>query len=89
MDDQNTEFVFNGVTVSEEGFMHMLDESQQMMAATQREIAENFNVSDQTAGAIMYLRTRSRWTLAKEQELIERDHTGNPISMNVVLSGDF
>lgn len=84
-----TEFVFNGVPMTEEEFHQALDESQDFMIAEEEKISEEYGVSGNTASAILYLRGRSRWTLEKENELIARDKAGNPISLGVVLSGEF
>lgn len=84
-----TELWFNGMQVSEEEFNQMLNDSQEFMIEEEKKIKEKFHVSDDTASAILYLRSRSRWTLEKETELIERDHAGNPISLGAVLSGEF
>lgn len=85
-----TEFFINGTKIeNEEEFLEMLDKSQEYMIEQEKNIAETFQVSPDTASAIFYLRTRSRWTEAKEMELVNRDHEGNPISLGVVLSGEF
>jgi hypothetical protein len=84
-----TQFVFNGVEMNEDQFMDALNASQEIMMREQEEIREEYNVSNETASAIMYLRGRSRWTSAKETELVNRDHAGNPIPMNLVLQGEF
>lgn len=84
-----TEFVFNGVKVTEEEFQTLLKESAQAMAVQEEALVKAYGISEETAGAIVYLRSRSRWTEAKEQELIERDKAGNPIALAVVLRGEF
>lgn len=84
-----TEFVFNGVSMSEEEFNQALEESQEFMVAQEKEIREKYGVSENTASAILYLRSRSRWTLEKENELVERDKVGNPIPLGKVLRGEF
>jgi hypothetical protein len=84
-----TTFSFNGVEMTEEEFRKALDESQEYMRGEERRIQEEYGVTLNTASAIMYLRGRSRWTLEKELELIERDHAKNPISLGTVLSGEF
>ena len=52
-------------------------------------VQDRFTVSFETAENILYLRSRSRWTLEKEEELIRRDREGNPIKSVTVLSGEF
>lgn len=85
-----TEFFVNGEQVeNEEEFVRAVNAAQEIMIEQEKIIAETHGVSANTASAIFYLRTRSRWTLDKERELIDRDHAGNPISLGVVLSGEF
>ena len=84
-----TEFVFNGVELDEDAFFGALAEAQEHMIEAEREIRLNYGVSRNTASAIFYLRGRSRWTLEKENELVRRDHAGDPISLAMVLSGEF
>jgi hypothetical protein len=61
-------------------------EMQHEMLAEQEELAEALNVSMACAADVQYLRTRSRWTLEKEKELIRLHKEGNPPN---VLSGEF
>lgn len=84
-----TQFVFNGVELDEEAFNGALAEAQEFMIAMEDEIRLQYGISRNTAAAIFYLRGRSRWTLEKEQELVDRDRAGNPISLGNVLSGEF
>ena len=84
-----TELYFNGKRVSEEEFEQMLNDSHEYMVEREKEIKKKFGVSENTASAILYLRSRSRWTLEKEAELIKRDKAGNPISLGAVLAGEF
>jgi hypothetical protein len=84
-----TEFIFNGVPVTEEEFQSLAEKAQDWHITQAQTAMKAFNVSAETADAIVYLRSRSRWTETKEQELIDRDHAGNPIPMVVVLRGDF
>lgn len=84
-----TELYFNGQPVTEQELYDILDEAQEYMIDEEKKIAETFGVSDNTASAILYLRTRSRWTPEKEKELVDRDKGGNPISLRAVLAGDF
>lgn len=85
-----TEFFINDEKYeSREAFISALNAAQEIMIEQEKQIKEHFDVSDDTASAIFYLRTRSRWTQAKENELIERDHAGHPISLGKVLSGEF
>ena len=83
------EFSINGRRMSKDRFMAALDAAQKLMIDEEAKIKEEFGVSDETSSAIFYLRTRSRWTQAKEDELIRRDRAGNPISLGTVLSGEF
>lgn len=84
-----TEFFFNGQKVSEEEMQSLMEEAQGMIEASEREFAERFGVSLDTAAAAIYLRSRSRWSVEKELELIERDRAGDPIPLSDVLSGEF
>lgn len=85
-----TEFFVNGEQMEDdEAFNRALDEAQDRMIEAEKLIQNQFSVSEETASAIFYLRTRSRWTPEKEIELIERDHTGRPIPLGQVLSGEF
>jgi hypothetical protein len=85
-----TEFFVNGEQVEdEEAFNKALDEAQEYMVKAEKLIQDQFDVSGETASAIFYLRGRSRWTPEKEIELIERDHSGYPIPLGQVLSGEF
>jgi hypothetical protein len=84
-----TQFSFNGVELEEEAFLGALYEAQEHMIAAETQIRVDYGVSRNTASAIFYLRGRSRWTLEKELELVDRDHAGNPISLGSVLSGEF
>lgn len=83
------EFNFNGVEVNEEQFIALCESAESAINWELEEIHDRYGVSDETANAIVYLRGRSRWTIEKEQELVQRDLTGNAIPMNQVLSGDF
>jgi hypothetical protein len=85
-----TEFFIDGEKVeNKEAFVRALNVAQEVMVEQEKNIAETFEVSPDTASAIFYLRTRSRWTWDKERELIDRDHAGDPISLGAVLSGEF
>jgi hypothetical protein len=84
-----TEFYWNGREVSEAEFLSLADASQEAFVLDAKELVESIGVSRETADAILYLRGRSRWTQEKEDELISRDKAGNPISINVILRGEF
>lgn len=84
-----TEFSFNGQSMDKDEFIQALNESQEYMIAEEDRIKEEFGVSENTASAILYLRSRSRWTQEKEDELIDRDLAGMPISLGRVLRGEF
>jgi hypothetical protein len=84
------EIYVNGVKMRDvEEFTEVMDEISDGLVSYTQSVAEEFGVSLDTASAIVYLRSRSRWTVAKEEELIERDKKGNPISLGTVLSGEF
>lgn len=82
-------FSFNGDDVIEEEMDEMLSRSQDFLKEEEERIQKEFEISLNTAAAVLYLRGRSRWTKEKEQELIDRDHEGNPISLGKVLAGEF
>jgi hypothetical protein len=67
----------------------VMDKWQDAMIEDQYQIQSKLGVSASTASAIQYLRSRSRWTEEKEQELIDRDKAGNPIDLGIVLRGEF
>lgn len=83
------EIYYNGVKVTAEEANKLWEDTAKMIELERDATVRAFNVSEETAAAIVYLRGRSRWTEAKEQELIDRDHAGNPIDPNTVLSGEF
>lgn len=84
-----TEFMFDGVELDETAFLGALAEAQEQMIEAEKDVRIHYGVSRNTASAIFYLRGRSRWTMEKEQELVARDHAGDPISLGMVLSGEF
>ena len=84
-----TEFYWNGMKVTEEEMNQLANAQQEYMIENINAIRDVLEVSEDTASAIHYLRTRSRWTEEKEQELIDRDRVGNPIPLHDVLSGEF
>jgi len=84
------ELFFNGERVeSQEELGRLLRASTETMEAVERDAKALYGVSDQTASAIVYLRSRSRWTEEKEMELVRRDLAGDPIPLGTVLSGEF
>lgn len=83
------EFFFNGKRVTEDEMNRLIEASAGAIMREEAEVMREFNVTQYTAAGIVYLRGRSRWTQEKENELINRDHAGNPIPLNSVLSGDF
>jgi hypothetical protein len=72
-----------------ERFSKLMAQYQDALALEMQKLAEKLGVSEQTASAIQYLRTRSRWTQKKENELIRRDKKGNPVDFAKILSGEF
>lgn len=85
-----TEIFLNGEKLSgPEELNQLMNQWQEAMIAEQAEIQSEFGVSQPTAGAIQYLRSRSRWTPEKELQLIARDLLGDPIPLENVLSGEF
>lgn len=83
------EIILDGKMVTEKELAELLNELQERRIDAEEKIREEFGVSHETASAIFYLRTRSRWTQGKELELINRDRAGEPVSLGTVLSGDF
>jgi len=83
------EMYFNGVPVTEEEMSVLIEAANEAIAAEEVAIMQEHGVSEETASAISYLRTRSRWTEAKEMELIQRDKSGDPIPLSDVLMGEF
>lgn len=65
----------------------LMGEWQDAMIEDQKDIAKTLNVSLGAASSIQYLRTRSRWTQNKENELVRLDQAGEKFPD--VLSGDF
>lgn len=80
---------WNGRRVTHEEFDELLVSAEEEELRAEDEIMQRVGVSRPTASAIIYLRSRSRWTVEKELELIERDRAGNPIPLSEVLSGIF
>ncbi len=65
-----------------------LDTLSEIMAKVQDEtvlyiqsLAKELNVSENCAGDVWYLRTRSRWTQELENQLIQLHKEGNPPNM--------
>jgi hypothetical protein len=84
------EIYVNGIKMRDvDEFTEVMNEISHELVNYTQEIAEEFGVSLDTAGAVVYLRSRSRWTVEKEEELIQRDKAGNPIPLTTVLSGGF
>lgn len=80
---------FNGVKVTQDELAKIGDVWQDAMSKYIADVAKELGVSDDTASAIVYLRSRSRYTEYKEDLLIERDRAGDPIPLGRVLSGEF
>lgn len=84
------EMFFNGIRVeSVEELDRLLNESMDRVDEAEKAVQEKYGVSHTTACAIVYLRSRSRWTPEKERELVARDKDGDPIPLSTVLSGEF
>ena len=73
----------------EDALADALTEAQEYMISKEFELVDTLGVTLDTASAILYLRSRSRWTPEKEQELIDRDLSGDPISLGKILGGVF
>lgn len=72
-----------------EALNKLMDAAQDCWAREIEDIARKFNVSDEVAGDIWYLRARSRWTPELEQRLIDADHAGSPIDSVKVCNGEW
>ena len=70
-----------------EQFQKAMDQLQDSMIEEEKRIAEEFSISKKAASAILYLRSRSRWTQEKEDHLIRLDKNGEELPN--VLAGDF
>lgn len=68
-------------------FNRTMDLWQDAMVQDQKNIAKAFDISLSDAGLIQYLRTRSRWTQEKEDELIRLAKAGEELPN--VLAGEF
>ena len=77
----------NGVEMAPDEFDAALAEVHVAMAEEERSIAATYGCSDECASAISYLRSRSRWSEAKEAHLVALDRTGEPLPD--VYSGEF
>ncbi|RDJ35011.1 MAG: hypothetical protein DWQ19_09255 [Crenarchaeota archaeon] len=77
---QNGVMDFNQKDVNDPGTMLMvqtlLDRQQDSWTQEYLIIRDEFNLTDEYALAIWYLRTRSRWTQERENHLIEMCHNG-------------
>lgn len=79
-----------GITATQEqkdAFNKLMDAWQEAMLEEQKNIAQNLNVTLYAAGLIQYLRSRSRWTQEKEDELVRLDQAGEELPN--VLAGEF
>jgi hypothetical protein len=70
-----------------EAFTEVMDMWQDAMDNERNSLVKELGVSTQCAGYVQYLRTRSRWTQEKEDQLIELDKKGQELPN--VLSGAF
>lgn len=90
MSDEETEYYFNGVKLTEDQWMRMQVGHEQAMIQQEDIIMGQYaGISRDTAAAIQYLRSRHRWTWEKEKELADRDLAGDPIPLSDVLSGEY
>lgn len=82
-------FELSGDATQEEkdAFNKAMNTQQDAMSKDEKNIASTLNVSLHTAGLIQYLRTRSRWTQEKEDELVRLDQAGETLPN--VLAGEF
>lgn len=70
-----------------DAFNKAMDAQQEAMFDDQKNISNMLKVSLHTAGLIQYLRSRSRWTQEKEDELVRLDQAGEELPN--VLAGEF
>lgn len=83
-----TEYFFNGQQMDEDEFERACEEAhEETLAEEARVLLEYPGIDEQCASYICYLRTRSRWTLAKELELVRRSRAGEELPN--VLAGEF
>lgn len=79
---------FNGKKVSEEELMELLKASQEATVQAEADILASYpGIDEQCASYICYLRSRSRWTIAKELELVRMNRAKEPLPN--VYAGDF
>lgn len=69
------------------GFQTMMDAWQDAMIEETGKVARELEVSENCASSVIYLRTRSRWTQEKEDQLIQWDREGTELPN--VFSGEF
>lgn len=89
MSDATPKFIFNGKEVTEEEWRALEEGYQQAMLNEESTVKDQYQVNDETAASIVYLRSRSRWSPEKEAELVQRYRQGSPISLADVLTGEF
>jgi len=80
-------YFINSVEVNEIGFNDYINRLQDCYDEELEIMARELNISTQDASAILYLRSRSRWTQEKEDYLLKlaREHKKLPN----VFSGEF
>lgn len=89
LSDDTTKFIFNGKEVTEDEWRALEEGYQQAMLNEENTVKDQYQVNDETAASIVYLRSRSRWSPEKEAELVDRYREGRPIPLADVLSGEF
>lgn len=81
-------YFYDGKQVSLEEFQALANADFDRMAREEENIKEQYpGIDDQCAGYILYLRSRSRWTEAKELELVRLSISDKPLPD--VYSGEF
>ena len=52
-------------------------------------LAKELGVSENVAGDVWYLRSRSRWTQELENQIVEAAHRGCPINSVAICNGEW
>ena len=64
-----------------DAFNNLMQEIQEAQIKEMDNLSEELDISFNCASLIMYLRTRSRWTLEREQKLIQMDKEGKTLPL--------